>query len=470
MPIQSINPYTNKVVRSFEEDSDEKIENVLELAGSTFDFWKDTTFAHRRNLMQQVAAELTKNAGEYGRLMTEEMGKPLKDAIAEVKKCASACVFYAENAAHFLADEEVVTEATSSYISYHPLGAVLAVMPWNFPFWQVFRFAAPALMAGNVAILKHASSVPQCALAIERIFLRAGFPQGVFQTLLIGPERIERIISDDSVQAVTLTGSEGAGSKVAQLAGKHIKKTVMELGGSDPFIVLSDAGIESTAQAAAKARMINTGQSCIAAKRFIVLQSVAPAFTEAMKKYMLRMKMGNPMSEEVDYGPMAREDLADELLEQVRRSVELGAKIALGGDRPAGPGAFFHPTILTDVRPGMPAYDEEMFGPVASIIAVRDENDAVEVANDNRYGLGASIWTQDIRKAQQLARRIQSGAVFINEIVKSDPRMPFGGVKKSGYGRELSHFGIREFVNVQSVWVNGTQKALPNATRSGKAE
>ncbi|HEX8529561.1 MAG TPA: NAD-dependent succinate-semialdehyde dehydrogenase [Cytophagales bacterium] len=470
MPIQSINPYNNQVIRTFEEDSDEKINEVLETAGDTFDFWKQTTFAHRKELMWATADVLDRNAGEYARLMTLEMGKPIKDAVAEVKKCAGTCRFYADNAARVLADEAVVTEAGRSYVSYHPLGAVLAVMPWNFPFWQVFRFAAPALMAGNVALLKHASNVPQCALAIEQIFLKAGFPEGVFQTLLVGPEKIEAVIADENVQAVTLTGSEGAGSKVAALAGKYIKKTVLELGGSDAFIVLGDADIQFTAQAAAKARMINTGQSCIAAKRFIVVEPVAAAFTEAMKKYLLRLKMGNPASEEVDYGPMAREDLANDLLEQVRRSVESGAKVALGGDRPVGEGAFFYPTVLTHVRPGMPAYDEELFGPVACIITAKDEDDAVRIANDHRYGLGASIWTKDIRKAEQMARCLQVGAVFVNEIVKSDPRMPFGGVKKSGYGRELSHFGIREFVNIQSVWVNETQKALPDSGRSGKAE
>jgi succinate-semialdehyde dehydrogenase/glutarate-semialdehyde dehydrogenase len=469
MPIQSVNPYNNQVVRTFEEDSDEKINEVLETAGDTFDFWKETTFDHRKELMWATADVLERNAGEYARLMTLEMGKPVKDAVAEVKKCADTCRFYADNAARFLADEPVITEAGRSYVSYHPLGAVLAVMPWNFPFWQVFRFAAPALMAGNVALLKHASNVPQCALAIERVFLEAGFPQGVFQTLLIGADKIETVIADENVQAVTLTGSEGAGSQVAALAGKYIKKTVLELGGSDPFIVLGDADIAFTARAAAKARMLNTGQSCIAAKRFIVLQPVAAAFTDALKTNLLRLKMGNPMSEEVDYGPLAREDLASDLLEQVRRSVEHGAKIALGGDRPTGAGAFFHPTVLTHVRPGMPAYDEELFGPVACIIVARDEDEAVQLANDHRYGLAASIWTKDIRKAELLARRIQAGAVFVNEIVKSDPRMPFGGVKKSGYGRELSHFGIREFVNIQSVWVNETQKALPDL-KSGKAE
>jgi succinate-semialdehyde dehydrogenase/glutarate-semialdehyde dehydrogenase len=469
MPIQSVNPYNNQVVRTFEEDSDEKINEVLETAGDTFDFWKETTFEHRKELMWATASVLERNAGAYARLMTLEMGKPLRDAVAEVEKCADTCRFYADNAARFLADEPVITEAGRSYVSYHPLGAVLAVMPWNFPFWQVFRFAAPALMAGNVALLKHASNVPQCALAIEQVFLEAGFPQGVFQTLLVGADKLETVIADENVQAVTLTGSERAGSQVAALAGRYIKKTVLELGGSDPFIVLGDADIEFTARAAAKARMLNTGQSCIAAKRFIVLQPVAAAFTDALKKYLLRLKMGNPMNEEVDYGPLAREDLANNLLEQVRKSVEHGAKIALGGDRPLGEGAFFHPTVLTHVRPGMPAYDEELFGPVACIIVARDEDEAVRIANDHRYGLAASIWTKDIRKAELLARRIQAGAVFVNEIVKSDPRLPFGGVKKSGYGRELSHFGIREFVNIQSVWVNETQKALPDL-KSGKAE
>ncbi|QHT66504.1 NAD-dependent succinate-semialdehyde dehydrogenase [Rhodocytophaga rosea] len=453
MPIQSVNPYTNQLVRSFEEDSEEKVNQVLELAEDTFRFWQNTTFAHRRELMKKATKVLLKNQQKYAQLMTLEMGKLLKDGIEEVKKCAIGCEYYADNAEKFMQDELIQAEGTRNLISYQPIGAVLAIMPWNFPFWQVFRFAAPALMAGNVGVLKHASNVPQCAMAIESVFLEAGFPQGAFQSLLIGSEKIETLISHENIKAVTLTGSEGAGSTVAQLAGKYIKKTVLELGGSDPFIVLADADLEYTAQMAVKGRMINTGQSCICSKRFIVLESVAAPFIEGMKKYMLQLKAGDPQKADVDYGPMAREDLANELLEQVKESIKKGAKIITGGGRINRTGAFFTPTILTGVKPGMPAYEEELFGPVACIITVKDEAEAIHVANDCKYGLGASIWTKDLKKGEALARKIESGMVFINDIVKSDPRFPFGGVKRSGYGRELAGIGIREFTNIKTIRV-----------------
>jgi succinate-semialdehyde dehydrogenase/glutarate-semialdehyde dehydrogenase len=366
MPIQSINPYNNQIIKSFEEDSEDKVNQVLELAGDTYRFWKKTTFAHRSELMRKAAHILRSKAAAFAKLMAQEMGKPVREGIEEINKCALTCDYYAGNAEKFLQDEIIPAEGTKTVITYQPIGAVLAIMPWNFPFWQVFRFAAPTLMAGNVGLLKHASNVPQCALAIESVFLQAGFPQGVFQTLLVGTATVEKLIAHDNVQAVTLTGSEAAGSTVAALAGKHIKKSVLELGGSDPFIVLPDADLEYTAGMAVKARMINTGQSCICAKRFIVFQSVADKFTRLMTKYMLQLKMGNPLEETTDYGPMAREDLAEELLDQVKRSVDKSALIATGGSRPVRAGAFFHPTILTHVLPGTPAYEEEMFGPGSS--------------------------------------------------------------------------------------------------------
>jgi succinate-semialdehyde dehydrogenase / glutarate-semialdehyde dehydrogenase len=454
MAIASVNPYTNRTIRSFSPDSEDKINQVLELAGDTFDFWQTTTFGHRCRLMRQLAKVLSGNRDTYARLMTQEMGKPIREAMAEVDKCALVCTFYAEHADAFLRDEDVRMDSGKGTILYQPLGAILAIMPWNFPFWQVFRFAAPAIMAGNVGVLKHASNVPQCALAIEAVFLEAGFPEGVFQTLLVETGKVEKLIADPGIKAITLTGSEKAGAAVAAIAGAHIKKTVMELGGSDPFIIMPDADLEFTAKMAVQARMLNTGQSCICAKRFIVPEIILEEFTGRMKKHMLALKMGDPMDPETDFGPMAREDLANTLLTQVEQSVENGATLVLGGNRPEREGAFFNPTILTDVRPGMPAYNEELFGPVAALITVRDEDEAIEVANDSRYGLGASIWTKDERNAEQLARRIESGVVFINEIVKSDPRLPFGGVKKSGYGRELSCAGIREFTNIKTVRVS----------------
>lgn len=453
MSFQTTNPYHNQLVESFSEHTDEQVKEVLSVAEKAFKNWKATTFTQRSALMRKCGQLLLANHREYAEIITLEMGKPITEAIGEVKKCATACEFYAENAERFLQDEVVETDASKSVIAYQPLGAVLAIMPWNFPFWQVFRFACPTLMAGNVGLLKHASNVPQCAMAIESVFREAGFPEGVFSTLLIGSDKVESIIEADIVQAITLTGSEGAGSKVAAIAGKNIKRTVLELGGSDAFVVLPDADLDYTARMAVKARMVNTGQSCICAKRFIVIQSVAEEFTNLFKKYLLELKGGNPMEEDTDYGPMAREDLANELLEQVEKSVALGAKVVVGGSRPDQEGAFFNPTILTHVKPGMPAYDEEMFGPVAAILVANDEAHAIQLANDSRYGLGASVWTRNVEAGEKIARQIESGAVFINEVVQSDPRMPFGGVKKSGYGRELSYLGIREFVNIRTIWV-----------------
>jgi len=381
------------------------------------------------------------------------MGKPISQSVGEVKKCANVCRFYAEKAEGFLQDETIQTQASKSFVSYEPLGIILAIMPWNFPFWQVFRFAAPALMAGNVGLLKHASNVPQCALAIEEIFLKAGFPAGAFTSILVGSDKIAKLLQDDRIQAATLTGSEGAGSKVAEVAGREIKKVVLELGGSDAFIVLEDADLDEAVETAVNSRMINTGQSCIAAKRFIVAESVADAFLEKMKETLDSKKTGNPLDKDSDYGPLARRDLAQELQKQVIESVAKGASVYLLGGHEEPETAYFKPMILTDVKPGMPAYEDELFGPVATVFKVKDEQEAIRIANDHRYGLAATIFTQDTAKAVKLAHQIESGNVFINAMVQSSPEMPFGGVKKSGFGRELSYIGIREFVNQKSIWI-----------------
>src|SRR5688572_4164342 len=453
MAIQSLNPATGKVVKTFSAHTPAEIETYLQNGEKAFQEWQKTTFRSRAELMRRAEGELSGNTEKYAQLITLEMGKPIKEARAEVKKCALACEYYAAHAKTFLADEEIKTAATRSYIAYDPLGIVLAIMPWNFPFWQVFRFAAPALMAGNAGILKHASNVPQCALAIEEIFRKAGFPEGLFQTVLLESDGVDPIIKDDRVKAVTLTGSEGAGAHVASVAGKEIKKTVLELGGSDAFVVLQDADLDKAAETAARSRMINTGQSCISAKRFIVEKPVAEEFISRMKAAMEDLKTGNPETEEVDYGPLARVDLAKSLMEQVQKSVEKGAEIVLDGGHQDPETAYFKPMILKNVKPGMPAYDEELFGPVAAIMIAENADAAIKLANDSRFGLGGSIWTQDNRKGQELARKMESGAVFINALVASSPEMPFGGIKKSGYGRELSYIGIREFVNQKSIWL-----------------
>ncbi|MEQ9439677.1 MAG: NAD-dependent succinate-semialdehyde dehydrogenase [Cyclobacteriaceae bacterium] len=453
MPIQSINPLTNEVIQEFEEHTDQDIEKVLTQAQDTYERWKKVPFAERSERMYAAARQLRQRKEHYGQLMTDEMGKTKSEAISEVEKCALACDYYAEYAPQFLADEPLTPPEGEAYIAYDPIGPVLAIMPWNFPFWQVIRFAAPALMAGNVGILKHASNVPQCALALEEVFREAGFPQGAFQTLLIPSKKVDRMLEDRRIKAATLTGSEGAGSKVAQKAGEQIKKTVLELGGSDPFIVLPDANIAQAAEIGVKSRMINCGQSCIAAKRFIIHRDVADEFITLFTQKMQALTQGNPNEDGVDYGPMAREDLANDLLEQVRKSVDQGAEVLVGGERSDQPGAFFPATVLTNISPGMPAYDEELFGPVASVFVVDDEDEAARLANDSRYGLGGSVWTQDIARGRAFVRRIESGAVYINKMVASHPAVPFGGVKLSGYGRELSHLGIREFVNQKTIWV-----------------
>ncbi len=454
MLIQSINPYNNQLIREYSEHSDQEIEKVLTQAEDTYECWKQVTFAERSERMYAAARQLQQGKERYAQLMTKEMGKVKKEAIAEIEKCALACEYYAEHAERFLSDKPLNVPDGEAYIAYNPIGPVLAIMPWNFPFWQVIRFAAPNLMAGNVGILKHASNVSGCALALEEVFREAGFPEGAFQSLLISTHKVGKLLKDRRVKAATLTGSERAGSSVAQIAGEQIKKTVLELGGSDPFIVLADVDVDQAAEIAVKARMLNCGQSCIAAKRFIVHQAVYDDFLTVFMLKMQQLKQGDPNEGTTDYGPMARIDLADELLGQVKESVKQGAKVLLGGGRPDKEGAFLNATVLTDITPGMPAYDEELFGPVAGIFPVSSDEEAVRVANDSRYGLGGSVWTQDIDRGKSLARQVESGAVYINKMMASHPAVPFGGIKLSGYGRELSYLGIREFVNQQTVWIS----------------
>lgn len=451
--IRSINPFNNELLKEYKEHSQKEIDTILLNSEKAYQVWRYTKFSERSSLMKRCSLNLLENKTTIAELISLEMGKPITQAISEVEKCAASCEFYADNAEGFLKDELIESDAAKSFVSFEPLGCILAVMPWNFPLWQVFRFASPALMAGNVALLKHSSNVPQCSLAIENIFRESGFPDYVFQTLLIGSAKVSSLIAHPVVKATTLTGSENAGSEVAMISGKNIKKSVLELGGSDCFIVLKDADLDKAATIAVKSRMINTGQSCIAAKRFIIEEEIYDDFLFKMKENMEALKMGDPLEETTDLGPLAREDLAVALLKQVEVSVKKGAKIFWGGGRPAQQGAFVNPVILTDVKPGTPAYEEEFFGPVAIVLKAKDEDDAIRIANDSRYGLGGSIWTKNSEKGMALARRLEAGTVFINGMVKSDPRLPFGGIKKSGYGRELSYFGIREFVNIKTTWV-----------------
>jgi succinate-semialdehyde dehydrogenase/glutarate-semialdehyde dehydrogenase len=454
MAMESVNPATGQVIRSYDEMSPEEVDLAIRKAAEAFQSWKTTEFGERSLLMKAAAQILRDESEDLARLMAEEMGKSLREGRAEAEKCAWVCEYYAENARTFLLPESIETDASSSFVSYRPLGVVLAVMPWNFPFWQVFRFAAPALMAGNVGVLKHASNVPGCALAIERVFQQAGFPADVFRTLLIGSSQVERVIENPSVMAVTLTGSTPAGKAVARKSGEMLKKTVLELGGSDPYLILEDADLPAAAVACVTSRLINAGQSCIAAKRFIVVPSVREEFERLMVDTMRAMRMGDPTDEDVDFGPQARSDLRDELHQQVTKSVANGARLLLGGELPEGPGAYYPATVLTDVRPGMPAYHEELFGPVAAIIPVTNQQAAVEVANDSIFGLGAAVFTRDHSKGEEIATTmLDAGCCFVNSFVRSDPRLPFGGVKQSGYGRELGRFGIREFVNIKTVYV-----------------
>jgi len=451
--IQSINPATDEILETLEETSAAQVDQILAQSHTAFLDWRERRMSERADLMKKVAAVLRKGKTRFARTMALEMGKPIAQGEAEAEKCAWVCEYYAENAQAFLAEQPRETDASRSYVRFDPLGPVLAVMPWNFPYWQVFRFAAPALMAGNTGLLKHASNVPRCALDIESIFREAGFPEGIFRTLLIGSGAVAPVIGDTRVAAVTLTGSEAAGMKVAEAAGHHLKKTVLELGGSDPFIVLEDADVARAAATAADARLINSGQSCIAAKRFIVVASVLDRFTDGFVKAMAAAVIGDPLDRTTTVGPQARRDLRDGLHTQVEASIAKGANLRLGGRVSQGKGAFYPPTVLTAVQPGMAAFDEETFGPAAAVIRARDEADAIRLANLSRYGLGASLWTEDLKRGERLAARIEAGAVFVNGMVKSDPRLPFGGIKSSGYGRELSEYGIREFVNVKSVWM-----------------
>jgi succinate-semialdehyde dehydrogenase/glutarate-semialdehyde dehydrogenase len=453
MPIATINPATGQTVRTFQPLSDEQLEARLQCAADAYRRYRRTTFAERSRMMLKAAEILESEKEALGRLMVTEMGKPLKAAIEEAAKSAWGCRYYAENAERFLADEEVKTTASRSYVTWQPIGPVLAIMPWNFPFWQVFRFAAPALAAGNVGVLKHSSNVPGCSLAIEEVLRDAGFPEGCFQALLAPSSAVPDIIADPRIRAVTLTGSEGAGSKVAERAGRELKKTVLELGGSDPFIVLEDADLDEAARVGAQSRTINSGQSCIAAKRFIVHTSRLDEFTDRMRSEMEKLRVGDPFDRKTDVGPLAREDLVKDLARQVEESVARGARLVCGGKALDRPGYYYAPTVLAGARKGMPAWDEETFGPVAALAGAKDDAEAVRLANETRYGLGASLWTRSAEKAKDLARRIDAGAVFVNGLVKSDPRLPFGGIKKSGYGRELSVQGMREFLNAKTVWV-----------------
>jgi succinate-semialdehyde dehydrogenase/glutarate-semialdehyde dehydrogenase len=451
--MKAINPATGELIGEYEELTTEETAKVVNDANAAFISWKETPFAERSRLMHSAADVLRRNVDAYAKTITLEMGKTIAESRAEIDKCAWVCDYYADNAERFLADEIIESDATRSLVAFEPLGIVLAVMPWNFPFWQVMRFAAPALMAGNVGVLKHASNVPGCALDIEAMFREAGFPENVFRTLLISASKVESVIINPHIKAVTLTGSEPAGMQVASIAGRELKKSVMELGGSDPFIVLEDADLDSCVSASVKARMINQGQSCIAAKRFIVVQELIAQFEKMQTEMMRSLKMGDPLLEETQVGPLARTDLLEELDVQVRESLRLGAKLLCGGKKADLPGAYYLPTILTNVKKGMPAYEQETFGPVSAIIPVRDADEAVAVANDSAFGLGGSLWSRDAEKAEGIARRIETGAVFVNGMTKSDPRLPFGGVKRSGYGRELSHYGIKEFVNIKTIWI-----------------
>ncbi len=454
MPIETRNPATGAVEQTFAALSESELEAKLATAYHTYTEWKTTDFATRSNLMHKAATHLEENAERYGALITTEMGKPKAAAEAEVMKCAAVCAYYADQAEQFLAPEARETDAKEALVRYDPIGPVLAVMPWNFPFWQVFRFAAPALMAGNVGLLKHASNVPQSALAIEETFIAAGFPAGAFTTLLIGSEQVETVLRDKRVMAAALTGSEKAGASVASIAGSEIKKTVLELGGSDAFIVRADADIEAVAKQAVTARFQNCGQSCIAAKRFIIVEDVYDVFVEAFVAGTAELTVGDPTQETTTMGPVVDKKARALLLEQIKGSVEKGATVLHGGNIVTGDGWFMEPTILGDVVKGMPVYDEETFGPVAAVIKAKDDADAVAIANDTDLGLGGSIWTSDTESAKEMAAQVNAGSVFINTIVVSDINLPFGGIKKSGYGRELTKEGIMEFVNVKSVKVN----------------
>jgi succinate-semialdehyde dehydrogenase/glutarate-semialdehyde dehydrogenase len=453
MAIATINPATGEVVKTFQALSDAEIEKKLQLAAAAFKAERTTPFATRAKRMLKAAEILERDKDKFAHLMTLEMGKPYKAAVAEAVKCTTACRYYAQNAERFLADELVETGAKKSFVRYLPIGPVLAVMPWNFPFWQVIRFAAPALMAGNVGLLKHASNVPQCALAIESILLEAGFPEGVFQALLIGSGQVDALLNDPRVMAATLTGSEQAGIQVGVGAAKRIKKVVLELGGSDPFIVMPSADLDAAVKTAVEARVINNGQSCIAAKRFILAEPIAAEFERKFVQRMESLKIGDPFDEKTELGPLATADAVTSLDADVQKTLKAGAKLLTGGHPLKGKGNFYAPTVLTDIPKDSPAYGEELFGPVASIFRAKDQDEAIRIANDVRFGLGASAWTNDDKERERFINELEAGMVFINKMVASDPRIPFGGVKASGHGRELGALGIREFVNAKTVWI-----------------
>ena len=467
--LSSVNPATGEVLARFDELSDPEVEARIARAAQTFRTWRRRPFAERAALMARAADVLEQRKEQWGRIMTLEMGKTFKSAVAEAEKCAWACRFYAESAERFLADEEVKTDAKKSYVRFDPLGVVLAVMPWNFPFWQVFRFAAPALMAGNVGLLKHASNVPQCALAIEDVFRQAGFPEGCFQTLIVGSSRVARILEDDRIVAATLTGSEGAGSAVASTAGQVLKKTVLELGGSDPFVVMPSAVLDTAVATAVTARTINNGQSCIAAKRFIVHDQVYDRFERELVKRMQALRVGDPMDPATEVGPLATGAEVEKLGRQVEAAVRAGARLLLGGKPAGGKGFYYPPTVLAGIPRSSPSYREELFGPVAMLYRVKDLDDAIAVANDVPFGLGSSVWTNDEAERRRFVDELEAGATFVNAMVASDPRLPFGGVKRSGYGRELARDGIREFVNVKTVVVQEPDSRPGRASPAGHA-
>jgi len=452
--LKSINPATEKEINFYNEMTLEESSSIINSTHQSFLSWKETSFQHRSLKMKNAAQILRKKIRKYAELMTREMGKPIKQSYSEVEKCAWVCDYYADNAEGFLQDEIIKTDASKSFVSFQPLGVVLAVMPWNFPFWQVFRFAAPGLMAGNGCVLKHSSNVMGCAFAIEEIFKEAGFPENLFRSLILSSKNMKEVIEHPLIAAVTLTGSVPAGKAVAAAAGGVLKKTVLELGGSDPYIILEDSDIELAAEACVTSRLLNAGQSCIAAKRFIIHENIYNEFEKLFVEKMKSKKMGDPMDENNHIGPQARKDLRDELHEQVLESIAKGAKVLLGGKIPEEKGAYYPPTVLSNVKPGMPAYEEELFGPVAALIKAKDETDAFQIANSTIFGLGAAIFTKDKKRGEQLAiEKLDAGCCFVNEFVKSDPRLPFGGIKESGYGRELSHYGIKEFVNIKTVYV-----------------
>jgi succinate-semialdehyde dehydrogenase/glutarate-semialdehyde dehydrogenase len=454
MAITSINPANGSALQTYQQLGDEQIADKINQTHKAWLLWRQTDISERSTLLNKLAEALQSRKDELARLMALEMGKPIKQGVTEIEKCAAVCTYYADNAANFLKDELIATDASKSYVTYQPIGVVLAIMPWNFPFWQVFRFLAPALAAGNCGVLKHASNVPGCALVIEEMVQQAGFPAHVFKTLLAGSSQVNAMIENPLIKAVTLTGSNQAGVQVAQKAGSLIKKTVLELGGSDAYIILGDADLELAATACTDSRLINSGQSCIAAKRFIVVETVAEKFTQLMLQKMSAKVMGDPLKPDTDVGPQARTDLRDELHQQVQRTIKAGAQCILGGEVPAGNNAFYPPTILTHVTKGMPAFDEEMFGPVAAIITAKDEEEAIALANDSIFGLGGAVFTKDAERGERIAAtQLEAGSCFVNAMVKSDPRLPFGGIKQSGYGRELGLIGMHEFINIKTVYV-----------------